>query len=78
MKGRKIMKQNQPLVTHIYTADPSAHVFDGKIYDHYIEDLQELKKVVYHNFIYRDGDFNIKISDEFSEVIKDGFTGKSL
>ena len=53
-------------------------VFDGKIYDHYIEDLQELKKVVYHNFIYRDGDFNIKISDEFSEVIKDGFTGKSL
>ena len=23
---------SQPLVTHIYTADPSAHVFDGKIY----------------------------------------------
>ncbi|MCX2680240.1 glycoside hydrolase family 43 protein [Galbibacter sp. EGI 63066] len=22
----------QPLITHIYTADPSAHVFDGKIY----------------------------------------------
>ncbi|OQV11282.1 hypothetical protein CLAIMM_15142, partial [Cladophialophora immunda] len=22
----------QPLVTHIYTADPSAHVFEGKIY----------------------------------------------
>ncbi len=22
----------KPLVTHIYTADPSAHVFDGKIY----------------------------------------------
>src|SRR5690606_6612164 len=22
----------QPLVKHIYTADPSAHVFDGKIY----------------------------------------------
>jgi hypothetical protein len=21
-----------PLVTHIYTADPSAHVFEGKIY----------------------------------------------
>lgn len=27
-----IVKQNEPLVTHIYTADPSAHVFDGKIY----------------------------------------------
>lgn len=23
---------SQPLVNHIYTADPSAHVFDGKIY----------------------------------------------
>lgn len=23
---------SQPLITHIYTADPSAHVFDGKIY----------------------------------------------
>ena len=25
-------KQNEPLVTHIYTADPSAHVFEDKIY----------------------------------------------
>ena len=24
--------QKKPLVTHIYTADPSAHVFDGKLY----------------------------------------------
>src|SRR5688572_17116525 len=23
---------NQPLVTHIYTADPSAHVFNGRLY----------------------------------------------
>ena len=23
---------SSPLVKHIYTADPSAHVFDGKIY----------------------------------------------
>jgi GH43 family beta-xylosidase len=28
----KPVKQNEPLVTHIYTADPSAHVFEGKIY----------------------------------------------
>lgn len=25
-------KPNQPLVTHLFTADPSAHVFDGRIY----------------------------------------------
>ncbi len=29
LKSRAV---SQPLVTHIYTADPSAHVFDGKIY----------------------------------------------
>ena len=23
---------NPPLITHLYTADPSAHVFDGKLY----------------------------------------------
>ncbi|QMV44051.1 glycoside hydrolase family 43 protein [Cohnella cholangitidis] len=32
-------KQNQPLVTHIYTADPSAHVFEGKIYIYPSHDL---------------------------------------
>ena len=26
------MKEREPLVRHIFTADPSAHVFDGKIY----------------------------------------------
>jgi hypothetical protein len=29
----------KPLVTHIYTADPSAHVFDGKIYIYPSHDL---------------------------------------
>lgn len=32
-------KQNQPLVTNIFTADPSAHVFDGKIYIYPSHDL---------------------------------------
>lgn len=32
-------KQNEPLVTHIFTADPSAHVFDGKIYIYPSHDL---------------------------------------
>ena len=31
---KKLRKQaiSQPVVTHIYTADPSAHVFEGKVY----------------------------------------------
>ncbi|MFC4098250.1 glycoside hydrolase family 43 protein [Paenibacillus xanthanilyticus] len=32
-------KPNEPLVTHIFTADPSAHVFEGKIYIYPSHDL---------------------------------------
>ena len=32
-------KPNQPLVTHIFTADPSAHVFEGKLYIYPSHDL---------------------------------------
>ncbi|WP_134699384.1 glycoside hydrolase family 43 protein [Ammoniphilus sp. YIM 78166] len=35
----KIPKPNEPLVTHIFTADPSAHVFEGKIYIYPSHDL---------------------------------------
>jgi len=35
----KKSKPNEPLVTHIYTADPSAHVFEGKIYIYPSHDL---------------------------------------
>ncbi|WP_020211055.1 glycoside hydrolase family 43 protein [Gilvimarinus chinensis] len=31
---------SQPLVTHMYTADPSAHVFDGKIYIYPSHDVE--------------------------------------
>jgi len=33
------VKRNEPLVTHIYTADPSAHVFEGKLYIYPSHDL---------------------------------------
>ena len=31
---------NQPLVTHVYTADPSAHVFRGKLYVYPSHDIE--------------------------------------
>jgi hypothetical protein len=31
---------SRPLVTHIYTADPSAHVFDGKLYIYCSHDIE--------------------------------------
>ena len=36
---KKQSKTNEPIVTHIFTADPSAHVFDGKIYIYPSHDL---------------------------------------
>lgn len=33
-------KPNQPLISHIYTADPSAHVFEGKLYIYPSHDLE--------------------------------------
>lgn len=35
----KPVQHNEPLVTHIYTADPSAHVFEDKIYIYPSHDL---------------------------------------
>ncbi len=32
--------KNEPLVTHIYTADPSAHVFNGRIYIYPSHDIE--------------------------------------
>jgi len=36
----KKSRPNEPLVTHIYTADPSAHVFEGKLYIYPSHDLE--------------------------------------
>jgi beta-xylosidase len=38
---KNTVKPNEPLVTNIYTADPSAHVFEGKIYIYPSHDLDE-------------------------------------
>ncbi len=35
----KNSKQNEPLVTHLYTADPSVHVYEGKLYIYPSHDL---------------------------------------
>ena len=44
-----MIKQKQPLVKNIYTADPSAHVFEGKsyIYPLYPFDVKKLKRSIF-------------------------------
>ncbi|UJF31376.1 glycoside hydrolase family 43 protein [Paenibacillus hexagrammi] len=39
MDNNKQVQPKTPLVTHIYTADPSAHVFEGKLYIYPSHDL---------------------------------------
>ena len=39
-RAASMQPKNSPLVTHMYTADPSAHVFDGKIYIYPSHDIE--------------------------------------
>ena len=39
-RAAAIKPKNQPLVSHMYTADPSAHVFNGKIYIYPSHDVE--------------------------------------
>lgn len=54
-----------------YTDDDKIFLFDGKIYDHYINTLDELQTIMYYTFISREktsdgviADFDIKLSEE--------------
>lgn len=38
--GKQLKFIDQPLVTHVYTADPSAHYFDGRIYIYPSHDVE--------------------------------------
>lgn len=40
LQALKLKAISQPLVEHIYTADPSAHVFDGRIYIYPSHDIE--------------------------------------
>ncbi|MBM7654936.1 glycoside hydrolase family 43 protein [Neobacillus cucumis] len=42
----KIVKPNEPLVEHIYTADPSAHVYEGKLYIYPSHDIEHSGKTI--------------------------------
>jgi len=39
-RANSLQEKSKPLVEHIYTADPSAHVFDGKIYVYPSHDIE--------------------------------------
>lgn len=39
-RAQSLKAKDAPLVTHMYTADPSAHVFDGKVYIYPSHDIE--------------------------------------
>lgn len=45
-------------------------LFDGCIYDYYINTLDELQAIIYHSLVYRETEFNIKLSSEIYNMAK--------
>lgn len=62
---------NQPLVTHIYTADPSAHVFEGKIYIYPSHDLDHNGPDNDNGDQYAMEDYHILSIDSFDSPVID-------
>lgn len=67
----KNVTPNEPLVTHIYTADPSAHVFEGKIYIYPSHDLDEDIESNDNGDQYAMEDYHILSLDDFNSPCVD-------
>ncbi|KWX74397.1 alpha-N-arabinofuranosidase [Paenibacillus riograndensis] len=66
-----IPKPNQPLVTHIYTADPSAHVFEDKIYIYPSHDLDHDGPSNDNGDQYAMEDYHILSMDNLASLVVD-------
>lgn len=51
------------------------YTFDGYINDYYIDNLVELRNIVYYSFIYRECDLKVKLSESFEEDIISTYVG---
>lgn len=66
-------EQNKPLVTHLYTADPSAHVFEGKLYIYPSHDLEHDEPSNDNGDQYKMEDYHVfSMEDVDSEVVDHG------
>lgn len=62
---------NQPLVTHLFTADPSAHVFEGKIYIYPSHDLDHDGPDNDNGDQYAMEDYHVLSIDSFDAAVVD-------
>ncbi|GAA0307079.1 beta-xylosidase [Gracilibacillus halotolerans] len=66
-------EQNKPIVTHLYTADPSAHVFEGKLYIYPSHDLEHDEPSNDNGDQYKMEDYHVfSMEDVDSEVVDHG------
>ena len=67
----KIVKQKEPIVTHIYTTDPSAHVYEGKIYIYPSHDLDHDGPSNDNGDQYKMEDYHVLSMDDFNSPVVD-------
>ena len=67
----KPVKPNEVLVNHIFTADPSAHVFEGKIYIYPSHDLDHDVPINDNGDQYDMEDYHILSIDDFNSACVD-------
>lgn len=65
------VKPNKPLVEHIYTADPSAHVFEGKLYIYPSHDLDIEMESNDNGDQYAMEDYHVFSLDDFDSPVVD-------
>jgi len=68
---KKHTKPNQPLVDHIYTADPSAHVFEGKLYIYPSHDLEHDEPSNDNGDQYKMEDYHVLSMDDIHSPVVD-------
>lgn len=68
---KKHTKQNEAIVEHIYTADPSAHVFEGKIYIYPSHDLDHNEPSNDNGDQYKMEDYHVLSMDDFNSPVVD-------
>ena len=71
MNQQQPPKPNQPIVTHIYTADPSAHVYEGKIYIYPSHDLDHDEPSNDNGDQYKMEDYHVLSMDSFDSPVVD-------
>ncbi|WP_256011406.1 glycoside hydrolase family 43 protein [Desertivirga xinjiangensis] len=66
-----LLVQSKPLISSIYTADPSAHVFDGKIYIYPSHDIESGIAETDNGDHFNMKDYHILSMDEIGGSVKD-------